>query len=60
MQIVDAHIESRLFAGFLDDRVDFALRLVDHLFDPCRMDASVHDELLERESGDLSSDRIKT
>ena len=59
MQIVNADLEGRLFAFLLDDRVDFLGRLFDHFLDPRRMDAAVYNELFERDTRDLSSDRIE-
>ena len=57
---MDADIEGGLFALFLDDGVDLSLGLLYHLFDSCRVDPAVYDELLQSDSGDLSSDRIES
>ena len=40
--------------------VDLTAHLVDDLFDASRLDASVLDQILQRQTGDLATDRIKT
>ena len=59
MESVDARLERRLLAGFLDALVDFAFRLLDHLLDAGRMDAAVLDELLERNASDFAAHRVE-
>ena len=46
--------EATKLAGLDDPGVDFPTRLVDDFLDAPRMDASVRDELLEREARDLA------
>src|SRR5919112_1759497 len=56
-------MNSRLVRGLLADlddlRIHFLAGLVDDLLDAPGMDAAVGDELLERETCDLASDRIE-
>ena len=59
-QPVNAGLECRLLARLLDRRVNLALRLLDHLLDARRMDASVGDQLLKRNARDLAAYRIES
>ena len=56
---VRAHLVRRLLAHVLDGGVDFLPRLLDHFLDAPRMDASVGDELRERDARDLAAHRIE-
>lgn len=57
---MNAGLECRLLARLLDRRVNLALRLLDHLLDARRMDASVGDQLLKRNARDLAAYRIES
>jgi hypothetical protein len=43
----------------LDRGVDLFLRLVDHLFDPCGVDAAVQDELFKSQTRYLAPDGVE-
>ena len=55
-----ANLESCGFSLFLDHYFDFLLRLLYHLFDSGRMNTSVHNQLLQRNSRYLTTNRIKS
>ena len=56
---VDAGLEGSAFALALDDLLDLAAGLFDHFLNACRMDASVHDQLFERQTRDLAAYRVE-
>ena len=60
MNAMYANLESCGFSLFLDHYFDFFLRLLYHLFDSGRMNTSVHDQLLQRDSRYLTTNRIKS
>ena len=60
MQPVHAHFEHRLFAGFLDGRVDLAAHLVRDFLYAGGMYPAVRDELFERQPRHLAADGIET
>ena len=60
MNAMYANLESCGFSLFLDHYFDFLLRLLYHLFDSGGMNTSIHDQLLQRNSRYLTSDRIKS
>ena len=53
MDTVNADLQNRRFAGLADLRVDLFLCLLDHLLNAGGMDASVHDQFFQTDSGDL-------
>src|SRR5258705_2900302 len=59
MESVDTALVSGLLTGLDDPRFDFLSRLVDDFLDAARVDAAIGDELLERQSRDLATDRIE-
>ena len=59
MNTVHAHFQQRGFSFLFDHYFDFLLRLLHHLFDSRRMNASIHDQLLKRNPCDFPSDRIE-
>ncbi len=60
MQAVDANFEHGGFARFANRIVNFLLGFFDHLFDAGGMDASVENELFERNSRYFPAHRVKT
>ena len=59
MQSVHAALVRGPLAGLDDSLVDFFLRLVDDLLDPSRMNPSVGDKFLERETRHFAPHRIE-
>ena len=51
---MDTEVDGGAFAGFDDLLLDLFAHLVDHLFDTCRVDASVKDELMQCQPGHLT------
>ena len=60
MDPVNADFESCRLSFFPDHCLDFFLRFFHHLFDPRRMDPSIHDQLLKGDTRHFSSDGIET
>src|SRR5690606_36767736 len=60
MQAVQVEVDHRPFARFDDLFFDLRAYLLNDFLDPGRGDASVLDQLQQRQPGDLASDRIKT
>ena len=58
--IVQADVEDDLLALLVDLLGDLASDLLDDLLDPCRVYATVGDEPLEGNAGDLAANRIET
>jgi hypothetical protein len=52
-------LEDRLLARLADVILELGLREVVHLLDPCRMDAAVFDQLLERRARDLAAEPVE-
>jgi hypothetical protein len=59
VEALDVGVQRRLLARLLDVALELGLRLVVRLLDPCRMDATVLQEPLEREAGDLAPDAVE-
>ena len=59
MQPVHAGLEGGLLARLLDGVVHLAARLFNHLFNACRMDAAVRNQLLKRDARDFAAHRVK-
>ena len=56
---MNTSFQYRGFPFFLNHHFNFFLRLLNHLLDSCRMDTSIHNQLLQRNSSYFPSDRIK-
>ena len=54
-----AGLEAGALAFALDDLLDLAAGLFDHVLDAGRMNAAVGDQLLQSDAGDLAADRIE-
>ena len=59
VELAAVRLEHGLLAGLHHVLLELGLGLVVHLLDSSRMDASVLDELVERQSRDLASERIE-
>ena len=59
VEVRDAELERRRLALLADLLPELRADLLDDLLDAGRVDAAVHDELLEREPGDLAPDRLE-
>ena len=59
MDAVHPCIKDCLLARFLDAHIDFMLRLFDHLFDTCWMDAPILDELFKRDARDFAAHGVE-
>ena len=59
MNTVHARLERRLLPRFLDALINLAACLLDHLFDACRMNASILNQLFERDPRHLTAYGIK-
>ncbi len=57
--VVDAEVDDGALTGLDDLLFHLFLHLVNHLFDTCGVDAAVGDQLLERQAGDLTADRVE-
>jgi len=59
MQLAAVRLEDRLLACLDDVLLELGLRLVIHLLDPGRVDATVLDQLSERDLGHLAADAVE-
>ncbi len=59
VKAVHADFQRCSLAFLLDDRLHFLFGLLDHFLDSGRMNAPVHNELLQRNPGDLTANRIE-
>ena len=59
VELAAVRLEHGLLARLSDVLLELRLRLVVHLLDARRMDPAVLDELVEREAGDLASQRVE-
>ena len=59
MQTVDTEVDGSTLTGFDDLVVELLLHLGDHFLDTCRMDTSVADELMERQTTYLTAHRVE-
>ena len=59
VELAAVRLEDGLLAGLLDVLLELRLRLVVHLLDSRRMDASVLDQLLERDPRCLAADPVE-
>ena len=55
-----ANLQRSSFSLFLDNGLHFLLGLFNHFFDSGRMNSSIDDQFLQSNSGNLSSNRIKS
>ncbi len=60
MDAVHADLEYRALAGFSNAFLDFLLGFPHDLLDTAGMNATVGDQPLERDAGDLAADRAVT
>ncbi|EJX07050.1 hypothetical protein EVA_04839 [gut metagenome] len=60
MDSVYSNIHGSSFSVFTDLRFHFSLCFFHHFLNPCRMDTTVNDELLQGNPCDLTTDRIKS
>ena len=59
MNSMDANLENGCLAFLADHGLHFLLRLFYHLFDTCRMNTSVHDELFQRNPCHFAANGVK-
>src|SRR5216683_741002 len=57
---LESDLQNRRLALLFDPLQDLQSGLGDDLFDPSRMNPAVHDQLVQRDSGDLTSYRVET
>ena len=60
MDAMNTNFESCCFTFLTNDRIYFLLRFFYHLFDSCRMNTSVYDQLLQSNSRYFTANRIKS
>ena len=60
MHIMDTHIKNSLFADFTNAVIHLFACLINHFFNAGRMNSAILNELLQRDSRDFPSNRIKS
>ena len=60
MDAVNTHFQCSCFSFLTDHGLNLFAGFLNHLLNPGRMDSSVHDQFFQCNSGNLSSNRIKS
>src|SRR5260370_33319246 len=60
VKALESNLQNSRLSLLFDPLQDLLSGLGDDLFDPSRMDPAVHDQLVQRDSGDLAADRVET